>query len=75
MKSDFFESSVMATLGHFSTMCFIKSAFEIVDAGDKNSLTGLVSAFAAPAPAKNINMEDKSRIFFIVECPLLLQIL
>jgi len=55
----------MATLGHFSTMCFIRSALEIVDAGDRNSLTGLGSAFAVPAPTKNNNIEDKNMILFI----------
>jgi hypothetical protein len=70
MKSDFFESSVIATLGHFSTMCFIKSAFEIVDAGDRNSFTGLGSALAVPAAAKNNNIEDRSRIFFIRMAPI-----
>jgi len=46
-------------------MCFIKSAFEIVDAGDKNSFTGLGSALAVPAAAKNRNTETKSMSLFI----------
>ena len=45
--------------------CFIRSALEIVDAGDRNSLTGLGSAFAVPAPTKNNNIEDKNMILFL----------
>jgi hypothetical protein len=72
MKSDFFESWVIDTLGQCELKCLITSAGGTVDRGDNTSFSGLGPANAFD-PAAIHAIESSAaprRIFLIVEPPL-----